>query len=155
MALTDAQWAGLKSSRSDSWETPQEFFDELDAEFHFELDVCATPDNAKCRDWLAPPMEWMSPSMGALDVSWHLRAQVCYMNPPYGRQIGKWVAKAYEESQKGCTVVCLLPARTDTRWFHDYCIKGEIRFLRGRLKFGGCTENAPFPNMIVVFRGGA
>ena len=75
-----------------------------------------------------------------------------WLNPPYGRQIGKWVRKAYEEAQKPNTsVVCLLPARTDTAWFHDYCVKGNITFLRGRLKFGGCRNSAPFPSMIVVF----
>lgn len=75
------------------------------------------------------------------------------MNPPYGREIGKWVRKAYESSLGGTTVVCLLPARTDTRWWHDYCMKGEIRFIRGRLKFGGHKNSAPFPSAVVIFRG--
>jgi len=77
------------------------------------------------------------------------------MNPPYGRVIGDWMRKAYEESRKGATVVCLVPARTDTRWWHDYAMKGEIRFIKGRLKFGNATVNAPFPNAVVVFRGEA
>jgi hypothetical protein len=74
------------------------------------------------------------------------------MNPPYGRQIGKWVEKAYQAALAGNTVVCLLPARTDTKWFHEFCSKGEIRFLSGRLKFGGSRNSAPFPSAIVVFR---
>jgi len=76
------------------------------------------------------------------------------MNPPYGRVIGQWVKKAYESSLDGATVVCLLPARTDTSWWHDYCMKGEIRFVRGRLKFGGARGNAPFPSAVVIFRPG-
>jgi hypothetical protein len=76
------------------------------------------------------------------------------MNPPYGREIGKWIKKAYEESLNGCTVVCLLPSRTDTRWFWDYILgKAEIRFIKGRLKFGGHKNAAPFPSMIVIYRG--
>lgn len=77
------------------------------------------------------------------------------MNPPYGREIGKWVKKAYEESTKGCTVVALLPSRTDTRYFHDYCYQKpniEIRFIRGRLRFVGDSASAPFPSMIIIFR---
>jgi len=74
------------------------------------------------------------------------------MNPPYGREIGKWVKKAYESAQSGATVVCLVPARTDTAWWHDYCAKGEIRFVRGRLKFGGSKNSAPFPSAVVIFR---
>jgi len=77
---------------------------------------------------------------------------VCWMNPPYGRTIGKWMRKAYESSLTGSTVVCLVPARTDTAWWHDYAIKGEVRFLRGRLKFGGSANSAPFPNAVVIFR---
>lgn len=140
--LNEKQWAGLKSSRSDEWETPQAFFDELNQEFHFTLDVCATAENRKCLCYIPPELD-------SLSRSWHGR---CWLNPPYGRQIAKWVQKAYEESQKGRTVVCLLPARTDTRWFHEYCTKGEIRFIKGRLKFGGCTNSAPFPSMVVIFR---
>ena len=79
--------------------------------------------------------------------------QTVWLNPPYGRGIGKWVQKAYEEAQKpGTVVVCLLPARTDTAWFHDYCRKGKITFIRGRLKFGGSKNSAPFPSMVVEFR---
>ena len=142
---------GMMSSKSDEWETPQDLFDELDEEFGFQLDPCATEENAKC------PLYWIKEQDG-LKRSWTVWSPV-FMNPPYGRQIGKWVKKAYEESQEG-TVVCLLPARTDTRWFHDYiwdrerhCPQEgvEVRFLKGRLKFGGAKNSAPFPSMIVVF----
>ncbi|HWR31370.1 MAG TPA: DNA N-6-adenine-methyltransferase [Negativicutes bacterium] len=130
------------SSESPEWETPQPFFNALNEIFGFTVDVCATKDNAKCQRYFTPEQNGLA----------HEWKGVCWMNPPYGREIGKWVKKAYESSQAGATVVCLLPARTDTSWFQDYCMKGEIRFLRGRLKFGGSKNNAPFPNAIVVFR---
>ena len=131
------------SDRMD-WETPQSLFDELDAEFHFALDVCATDANHK-----APA--WYTPKVDGLKKRWR---GVCWMNPPYGREIGKWMRKAYAESRDGATVVCLVPARTDTAWWHDYAIKGEVRFLRGRLRFVGAKNCAPFPSAIVIFRGG-
>ncbi len=87
--------------------------------------------------------------MDGLALTW---LGTCWMNPPYGRKIGQWVRKAYESSLLGATVVCLLPARTDTAWWHDYVVKGEIRFLRGRLKFGGQKNSAPFPSAVVVYR---
>jgi len=134
------------SSACDTWGTPQALFDELDAEFHFETDVCALPSNAKCAHYFTPEID-------GLAQEWH---GVCWMNPPYGRQTGVWLRKAYEESQRGATVVCLIPARTDTAYWHDYCMKGEVRFLRGRLRFererergtwgpGGPLERCPFP----------
>jgi len=132
------------SSETDEWPTPQDFFDRLNEEFGFELDVCATPENAKC------PRYYTKRENGLLQ-KW---TGVCWMNPPYGREIGQWVKKAYESALDGATVVCLLPARTDTSWWHDYCMKGEIRFVRGRLKFGDASENAPFPSAVVVFRPG-
>lgn len=127
------------SSKTDLWATPQDLFDKYNATYHFELDVCAIPQNAKCEKFYTPKMD-------GLKQEWK---GVCWCNPPYGSQIGKWV-------EKGCksfaTVVMLLPARTDTKWFHDYCLPyGKIEFLRGRLKFGGCEKSAPFPSMIVVF----
>jgi phage N-6-adenine-methyltransferase len=130
------------SSKSDSWETPQSLFNELNQEFHFTLDVCATNENTKCNIWFTP---WLD----GLDQDWK---GTCWMNPPYGREIGNWVKKAYESSLRGATVVCLLPSRTDTKWWHDYCMKGEIRFIKGRLKFSGCKNAAPFPSAIVIFR---
>jgi len=130
------------SAKSVIWETPQDFFDALDKEFGFELDVCALFENAKCS-------QFFSPVQDGLKQEWK---GICWMNPPYGREITAWIRKAYESSLTGATVVCLLPARTDTRWWHDYAIKGEIRFVKGRLKFGGQKDNAPFPNAVVIFR---
>ena len=128
------------SSRTDLWETPQGFFDALDKEFHFDLDVCAISENAKCKRFFTPEMD-------GLKQDW---TGMVWCNPPYGRKVGEWVQKAAESN---CTVVMLLPARTDTKWFHDYIYgKAEIRFVRGRLKFGGAENAAPFPSMVVVFR---
>lgn len=128
------------SSKTDMWETPQEFFDELNDEFHFTLDVCATKENAKCSKYYTKEQD-------GLVQPWE---GVVWCNPPYGREITKWVERAYLSKQ---TVVMLLPARTDTQWFHDYIYgKAEIRFIKGRLKFGRSKNSAPFPSMIVVFR---
>ena len=128
------------SSKTDLWATPQDLFDKYNAIYNFETDVCALPDNAKCKRFFTPEMD-------GLKQEW---TGVCWCNPPYGRQIGKWVEKACKSF---ATVVMLLPARTDTKWFHDYCLPyGKIEFLRGRLKFGGCDNSAPFPSMIVVFQ---
>lgn len=130
----------LFSSKTDLWETPQQFFDELNEEFCFDLDVCALPHNAKCERYFTPDMD-------GLKQEWR---GVCWCNPPYGRGIGKWMQKAYESNT---TVVCLVPARTDVKWFHDWVLgKAEIRFVRGRLRFGNSKENAPFPSIVVVYR---
>jgi phage N-6-adenine-methyltransferase len=131
------------SSNSDRWETPQKLFDELNQKYNFELDVCALPENAKCENYFTPEVD-------GLKQDW---AGVCWMNPPYGREIGKWMKKALESSRNGAIVVCLVPARTDTAWWHDYAMKGEIEFIRGRLKFGNSKNSAPFPSAIVVFGG--
>ena len=127
--------AGVLSSTTDEWATPQDFFDGLNQEFGFGLDVCATAENAKCD-------AYYTKKQNGLAQAWHKAAAVCWMNPPYGRQIGAWMKKAYEESQKGVTVVCLVPARTDTAWWHDYAMRGSVRFVRGRLKFGGGAKTA-------------
>lgn len=133
------------SSKTDLWETPKDFFDKLDAEFRFNLDVCALPENAKCA-------AFYSPDVDGLSQPWYGN---CWCNPPYGRQVGRWVAKAAQSAAEGATVVMLLPARTDTAWFHDYIYgRAEVRFVRGRLKFGGSTNSAPFPSMVVIFRPG-
>lgn len=141
--MTDTPRGYMPKSQSTEWETPQAFFDELDEEFHFRLDVCATAENAKCK-------RFFSPEQDGLMQKWD---GVCWMNPPYGTGIRKWVLKAYESTS--CThavVVGLLPARTDTRWFHEYVYgKAEIRFVKGRLKFGGQKNSAPFPSMVVVW----
>ena len=130
------------SSKSDMWETPQDFFDKINKEFHFSCDVCAIPENAKCE-------KFFSPEIDGLKQEW---AGCCWCNPPYGREIGKWVEKAYTASTLGATVVMLLPARTDTKWFHEYIYnKAEIRFIKGRLKFGNSKTAAPFPSMVVIF----
>ena len=132
----------LFSSKTCMWATPQELFDEVDREFGFTLDVCASPNNAKCSTYFDEQAD-------GLAQEW---TGTAWMNPPYGREIGRWMRKAYESSTQGATVVCLVPARTDTAWWHDYAVKGEVRFLRGRLKFGGSKSSAPFPSAIVVFR---
>ena len=130
------------SSKTDLWETPQDLFDKLNNEFHFTLDVCATPENAKCDSFYTKEQDGLS----------HPWKGVVWCNPPYGKQIGSWVRRGFFASQSGNTVVMLLPARTDTRWFHEYIYgKAEIRFIRGRLKFGGSKNSAPFPSMVIVF----
>lgn len=133
------------SSSTDLWATPQDFFNRLNAEFDFDIDVCASPDNAKCDTYFTKEQDGLSQSWGGV---------TCWCNPPYGREVGKWVQKAYISSKnEGSTVVMLLPARTDTKWFHEYIYnQSEIRFIKGRLKFGGSANSAPFPSMVVVFR---
>lgn len=130
------------SSATPMWSTPQDLFDRLHARYAFTLDVCATAENAKCA-------RFYTEADDGLAQPW--RGQ-CWMNPPYGRTIGKWMRKAYESAMAGATVVCLVPARTDTAWWHDYAVRGQIEFLRGRLKFGGYKNSAPFPSAIVVFQ---
>lgn len=133
------------SAKTPEWSTPPDFFSVLDAEFRFTLDPCCTHDNAKCARHFTVEDD-------GLARDW--TRDTVFMNPPYGRPIGAWMAKAHEQSQGGATVVCLVPARTDTRWWHDYAMRGEIRFVKGRLKFSGATTNAPFPCAVVVFRPG-
>jgi phage N-6-adenine-methyltransferase len=134
------------SSKNTDWETPPEIFKKLDDKYHFDLDVCATKENTKC-------VIYIDPERDALKQDWG--GHICFMNPPYGREIKNWVKKAYEESKKPFTVVvCLLPARTDTSWWHDYVMKGQITFIRGRISFlsnGKKLAPAPFPSAIVVF----
>lgn len=131
------------SSATAQWATPQDFFDKLDKVFNFTLDVCALPENAKCS-------KYYTPTQDGLKQEWK---GVVWMNPPYGREIGKWIEKASLESNRGgVIVVALLPARTDTRWFHDFIYnKAKVEFVKGRLKFGNSKNSAPFPSMIVIF----
>ena len=133
------------SSKSDVWETPQGFFNALNQEFCFDLDVCALPENAKCENFYTPEIDGLSqPWKGNV-----------WCNPPYGREISKWVKQAHISAKTGSAnlVVMLLPARTDTRWFHKYIYqKAEIRFIPGRLKFGNAKNAAPFPSMVVIFK---
>lgn len=140
------QTKALFSTGRDDWETPQDLFNALDAEFHFTLDSCATIENAKC-DYFFTEAE------DGLTQSW--AGETVWCNPPYssGKQ-NEWVKKCYEESRvPGTTVVLLIPARTDTARFHDYIYgKAEVRFIRGRLRFVGADHNAPFPSMLCIFR---
>ena len=130
------------SSASAEWETPGDLFNELDRIFGgFTLDPCATPQNAKCA-------RFFTRADDGLAQAWTGKV---FMNPPYGREIGKWVRKAWTESLSGALVVCLLPARVDTRWWHEYAKKGHVYFLRGRLKFGSSVNSAPFPSVLVTF----
>jgi len=134
------------SSKSDEWGTPQDFFNELDKEFNFNLDPCADAKNAKCTTYFTKEID-------GLKQDWQGCTVFC--NPPYGRVIKDWVRKCYEESLKpNTTVVMLIPARTDTTYFHDYIYHNakEIRFIRGRLKFGDSKNAAPFPSMVVIFK---
>lgn len=131
------------SSATDMWETPQDLFDAINAVFKFDVDVCASAENNKCK-------EYYTLEVDGLKQSWE---GMCWMNPPYGRNVtDKWVQKAYESAREGATVVCLLPARTDTIYWHEYCAKGEVLLIKGRLKFGNSKDSAPFPSALVVFR---
>lgn len=133
------------SSKSDEWATPQTFFDEVNKEFNFNLDVCATEENHKCDKYYTMHDDGLSKKWGGHTV---------WCNPPYS-EIDKWVAKAfYETRNDNTTVVLLIPSRTDTRYFHNYIYqRSEIRFVKGRLKFGDGKNSAPFPSMLVIFRG--
>lgn len=133
------------SSNTNEWSTPIETFQELNKEFNFTLDPCSTKENAKCEKYFTKEDDGLSQDWSQ---------DVVFMNPPYGREIKDWVKKAYEESKKGATVVCLIPSRTDTKYWHDYIFKYayDIRFIKGRLKFGGVKTPAPFPSAIIVFK---
>ena len=133
------------SSKSNEWDTPQDFYDKLNKEFGFNLDPCSTHDNTKCKKHFTQEEDGLLQDWGG---------HIVFMNPPYGRNIHKWVQKAYEESKKpDTTVVCLIPARTDTSYWHDYIFgkAADIRFIRGRLKFGNSKNAAPFPSAVIVF----
>ena len=136
------------SSKSNDWSTPQDFYNQLDAEFEFTLDPCASTSTAKCASYYTADENGLSKDWGGHTV---------FMNPPYGRKIGNWIQKAYEEGEKSNTrVVALIPARTDTKYWHNYCMKAtEIRFVKGRLKFGQSKSgnSAPFPSAVVIFSG--
>lgn len=123
---------GLFTSASSHWSTPADLYEELDREFHFNDDPCP-----------------LKPEWDGLNRPWGTST---YVNPPYGREIGKWIEKAYREGELGKTIVCLIPSRTDTKWWHDWVMQAhKIRFLRGRLKFGDATNSAPFPSAIAIF----
>lgn len=135
------------SSKSMQWATPQDFFDRLNDEFHFTLDPCADESNHKCERYFTEDDDGLMQRWGG---------QTVFCNPPYGRAVKDWVKKCSDESkQLNTTVVLLIPARTDTSYFHDYIYQKpnvEIRFIRGRLKFGNSKNSAPFPSMVVIFK---
>lgn len=138
---------GMLTSKRNNWETPQKLFDELNKEFNFTIDAAADAENRKCE-------RYYTKQENAPEKSW--KNERVFLNPPYGRELPKWVKKAAEEAKnKNTIIVMLIPARTDTKWFHDYIYKkAEIRFIKGRLKFGDGGKDAPFPSMVVIFRRG-
>ena len=134
--------SGLTSSSTDEWATPQDLFDTLNETFHFTLDPCATPENAKCAKFYTKEQDGLKQDWGD---------EVIWCNPPYGREIGKWIQKCAKH--RGVAVM-LVPARTDTRWWHSYIDKNpdaHVYFIKGRLKFGGGKNPALFPSAIVVY----
>jgi hypothetical protein len=125
----------LFSSQKQNWQTPEIFYRELNKEFRFDFDPCP-----------------IDPQFDGLSVEWKGSN---FVNPPYN-QIAKWLLKGVEEWKKGRTIVFLIPSRTDTRWWHEYVMQAnEIRFVKGRLKFGGAKNSAPFPSAIIVYKGRA
>lgn len=144
------------SKASDEWSTPQDFFESLDAEFGFDADMAASATNAWKEQWWGPD-HWRADRRNSLVFRW---SGVCWLNPPYSK-CREFMAKAAEEARRGCTVVCLVPSRTDTRWWHEHVWDREkhqprpgveVRFVKGRLKFGGATAGAPFPSVVIIFR---
>jgi len=151
--MTQGFTSGMRTSLDDTWTTPKDFFDEINKEFDFGLDAAAlqastlVPDN-----WYGPDHPDASRRDG-LVRAWNTDTdKPIWLNPPYGRVIKNWMEKAYQEAWVGATVVCLVPARTDTAWWHESCIMHEVRFIRGRLKFGITKGSAPFPSALVVMR---
>lgn len=142
------------SSLDDTWSTPRDYYKKVAQEFDFKLDAAALQSSTLVEDnWYGPDHpdetrrdafthDWASDSQGG----------AVWLNPPYGKTIKQWMKKAYDEAKNGATVVCLVPSRTDTAWFHEYCINHEVRFIRGRLKFGTATNAAPFPSALVIMR---
>ena len=139
-AIKNPGW--YQQSKSDKWPTPQWLFDLLDKEFHFQTDVCASEDNAKCKKYYTKEDDGLS----------QVWRGTCWCNPPYGREIAAWMAKARESAEHSATVVCLVPARPDTDWWWTNALCGEVRFIRGRLKWPGSETAAPFPSAVVVLK---
>lgn len=136
----------FKSDKMD-WETPDDLFSFLDQEFHFELDACATKENTKCKIFFDEEQDGLKKNWGAFETVW--------VNPPYGTALKKWIRKGYQQARwEDITVVMLIPSRTDTKYWHDFVMKAdEIRFIKGRVRFKGATNSAPFPSAVVVFKG--
>ncbi len=132
----------LHSSASDEWSTPQDFFDILDKEFEFDVDGAATNENKKCPEYCTDYLNFKASP-----------CKVIWLNPPYS-MCAEFMKKSWELAMEGHVIVCLIPARTDTKYWHEYCSRAcEIRFLKGRLKFGNSTNSAPFPSAVVIFNG--
>lgn len=135
------------SSDKMDWGTPRDLYESLDKEFNFSYDLCALPYNTKCTFYFSPDQDSMK-------QDWHKIDGYCWLNPPYGRDIIKWIKKAYEESLIGAKIVILIPSRTDTKYWHKYCMKSShIRFIEGRVKFEGAKDVAPFPSALIIFDG--
>lgn len=137
----DGRW----HSRGSDWGTPQNLFDILNQEFHFTLDSCASKWNAKCKKYFTEKDDGLKQDWGN---------NVIFMNPPYGKVLNDWMSKAYHSSLSGATVVCLVPAATDTNWWHRFALKGEIRYLRGRPRFvtpEGTWQQTFSPSVIIIF----
>jgi len=130
-------------SKTVEWSTPDNIYQPLNSEFKFTLDVCATADNAKCSKYYTKEQDGLAQQWDG----------ICWMNPPYGREMVKWLKKALAESYRGVTTVCLIPARTNTVWFHELCFEqAEVRFIKGRPKFGDADHGLPFPLAIIIYR---
>lgn len=147
--MNEATQKVMFSSASENWATPRSLLEAVRQEYALELDVCASPENTACP-------RFFTKAQNGLAQPWR---EVCWMNPPYGRGIGEWIAKAAQSAAEGATVVCLLPARTDTKWWHAYCEPvlrgrwpGEVIFIEGRLHFNEAPAGAPFPSVLVVFK---
>ena len=151
--MTQGFTSGMRSSLDDTWTTPKDFFAKLHEEFNFELDAAALRSSAVVPNYLGPDHDYLW-RRDALTVEWSNASGggAVWLNPPYGRAIKDFVAKADAESKKGITVVCLVPARTDTNWWWDSCIHHEVRFIKGRLKFSDGKNSAPFPSAVIVMR---
>jgi len=142
--MSDESRAYMTPSKRIDWETPPEVFDPLNDEFGFTLDVASSDENKKC------DMHFTLNEDGLLQP-WE--GETCWMNPPYGRVIKDWCAKAHREAHLGATVVGLVPARTDVKWFHEHVLgHAEVRFVKGRIKFVGGDSCAPFPSIIIIWR---
>lgn len=145
LALSNAY---MPASQSDDWATPRDLWAKLDAIYNFDVDAAASQANHLCLDWYG--LDHDNPKRrDGLNALWN--GQRVWINPPYGRIIAQWAKAAQRHADGGGSVVMLLPSRTDTRWFHEYCLPNDVEFIKGRLKFGGSKVSAPFPSMIVRF----
>ena len=144
MGINVAIQKAMVSSNTNEWATPRKFFDNLNAEFNFTLDPCSTHENALCE-------KHYTIAENGLLQEW--TDEIVFMNPPYGRQIHLWIKKAWEESLRGATVVCLIKPTTDTKYWHEFIFPyaAQVRFIKGRLKFGNSNDAAPFSSAVVIF----